>query len=527
MKMQFWTQRVSISKIASTAYFHGQANLDPSKASPLSTRWFIKVVSTLCIRRSQSLTVFKSDYFRDNIDPSVACGVIHHIANGLNNPSLAYNFFCFSRHDLNLTHSKHSFSLLLRSLCRNNLHDYAELVYDYMKSDGNSPKSADFDFLISSFVNSGKISVVEKLLVDKAESCKISPSVSNKFLSLLISKNRVSDAVMFFKGRILRSASFGTDNCSFNIVMRGLCMCSKVDEAFELFDIMSSLNCPPDIVTYNTLINGLCRIGDLNRAHELLRQIRSYCNFSPNVVTYTSLISGYCKSGEMSNVSNLFDEMINCGIKPNLFTYNVIIDGFGKQGDWISALKMYENMVNGGFNPDIVTFTSLIDACSRHGKINDCLKLWDKMNAIKVTPNAFTFSILINALCKENRLSEARDLLSQLGRHKDIIPRPFIYNPVIDGFCKSGNVDEANAIVEEMERKGCVHDKMTFTILILGHCMKGRTVEAIGIYDKMLSRGCLPDNVTLKCLVSCLRKAGMGREAFEIEQNLSNIRVNI
>ncbi|GFP87100.1 pentatricopeptide repeat-containing protein at2g06000 [Phtheirospermum japonicum] len=523
--MQFWAQRVSISKIISTAFFHGQANLDPSKASPSSTRWFIKVVSTLCIRHSQSLAVFKSVYFRYNMDPFVAFGVIHHIANGLNNPNLAFNFFRFSRHDLNITHSKPSFDLLLRSLCQNNLHDSAELAYDYMKSDGISPNSADLDFLISSFANSGKIRVAEKLLIAKAESCKVSPSVSNKFLSLLISKNRVNEAVMFFKSQILSSSSFRPDNCSFNIVMRGLCMSGKVDEAFELLDIMS-LSCLPDIVTYNTLINGLCRIGNVNRAHELLRQIRSHCKCSPNVVTYTSLISGYCKSGEMTNASNLFDEMINCGIKPNLFTYNVIIDGFGKRGDLTLALKMYEKMVNSGSNPDIVTFTSLIDACSRLGEINDCLKLWDEMNAIKVTPNAFTFSILINALCKENRLNEAHELLSQLSRREDIIPRPFIYNPVIDGFCKSGNVDEANVIVEEMERKGCVHDKMTFTILILGHCMKGRTVEAIGIYNKMLSRGCWPDNVTVNCLVSCLRKAGMGREAYEIEQNV-NIHVAV
>lgn len=151
------------------------------------------------------------------------------------------------------------------------------------------------------------------------------------------------------------------------------------------------------------------------------------------------------------------------------------------------------------------------------------MKLWDEMNERKVSPNAFTFSILISALCKENRLNEACDLLRQLDWRKDIIPPPFVYNPVIDGFCKTGNLDEANAIAAEMEAKGCIHDKMTFTILILGHCMKGRTFEAIGIYNKMLSMGCGPDNITIHCLVSCLRKAGMAREAYEIEQNANNV----
>ncbi|KAK6121309.1 hypothetical protein DH2020_044960 [Rehmannia glutinosa] len=502
--MRFRAQRVSISKILSTALFHGQARLESSKASPASTLWFIKVVCTLCIRHSQSFVVFNSDYFREHLDPFVAYVVINHITHRLNNPNLAFSFFRYTRLSLNLIHSESAFDLLLRSLCRMSLHDSAKLVYHYMEADGILPNNALLDFLIASFADAGKFRIAERILIAKAELCNqrgetFSPSRSYVEVTKLC-----------------------PDNCSFNTVMRGLCMSGKVEEAFELFNVMRSFSCLPDIVTYNTLINGLCRVGNVDRAHELLREIQLHSEFSPNVVTYTSVISGYCKSGKMEDAANLFDEMINCGIRPNLFTYNVIIDGFGKIGEVASALKMYEKMVNDGFHPDIVTFTSLIDAHSRLGEMDYCVKLWDEMNERKVSPNAFTFSILINALCKENRLNEARDLLRQLSLRKDIIPQPFIYNPVIDGFCKSGNVDEANEIIAEMEVKGCVHDKVTFTILILGYCMKGRTFEVIGIYKKMLSMGCVPDNITINCLVSCLRKAGMAREAYEIERNASN-----
>ncbi|KAL0357123.1 UNVERIFIED_CONTAM: hypothetical protein Scaly_1398000 [Sesamum calycinum] len=184
---------------------------------------------------------------------------------------------------------------------------------------------------------------------------------------------------------------------------------------------------------------------------------------------------------------------------------------------------MYERMVSCGFHPDVVTFTSLINCYCRRGELEQGMKLWDEMNERKVSPNAFTFSILISSLCKENRLNEARDLLRQLNWREDIVPPPFIYNPVIDGFCKAGNIDEANEIVKQMEMKGCVHDKMTFTILILGHCMKGRMFEAIGMYNKMLSIGCAPDNITISSLISCLRKAGMAREANELQEKASSI----
>ncbi|KAH7655414.1 Pentatricopeptide repeat-containing protein [Dioscorea alata] len=112
-----------------------------------------------------------------------------------------------------------------------------------------------------------------------------------------------------------------------------------------------------------------------------------------------------------------------------------------------------------------------------------------------------------------NRLSEARELLNELNRRKDIVPHAFIYNPVIDGLCKAGKVDEANMTLMEMERKGCSPDKFTYTILIIGHCMKGRMVEAIQLFDRMVTIGCSPDHVTFGSLTSCLLKAAMPDEA--------------
>ncbi|PIN13521.1 hypothetical protein CDL12_13859 [Handroanthus impetiginosus] len=524
--MQIWAHRVSISKAFSAALFHGHARIESSHSSLASTLWFVKVVCTLCVHHSQSLALFDTDYFRENLNPFVGFGVIYHINNRLNNPDLAFSFFRYSRLNLNLIHLESTFDLLLRSLCRMGLHDSAKVVFEYMKADGFLPNSSVLDFLVSSFARAGKFRIAKEILIAKAEFCNekegiVSSFIYNDFLSMLIDKNRVDEAVAFFKGHILRLRSFCPDTCSFNIVMRGLCRVGKVEKAFEFFDVMRSFGCHPDLVSYNTLINGLCRVGKVDRAEELLRQVKVQPGFSPDVVTYTSVISGHCKSGNVDAALTLFDEMTSNGIRPNLFTFNAIIDGFGKKGEVASALTIYKRMANSGFHPDVFTFTSLIDGHCRLGELEQGMKLWDEMNEKKVPPNVFTFSVLISALCKQNRLNVACDLLRQLNRREDIVPPPFIYNPVIDGFCKAGNVDEANAIVAEMETKGCIHDKMTFTILILGHCMKGRMFEAMGLYDKMLSVGCAPDNITISSLISCLRKAGMAREAIEIEQKAS------
>ncbi|XP_027330002.1 pentatricopeptide repeat-containing protein At2g06000-like isoform X2 [Abrus precatorius] len=292
----------------------------------------------------------------------------------------------------------------------------------------------------------------------------------------------------------------------------------EINEAFELFSDMRSFGCFPDIVTYNTLLHGLCRIDEIDRAHDLLKVVCLKCEFAPNVVSYTTVISGYCRLYKMKEASSLFDEMVRSGTKPNAFTFSALVDGFVKAGDMASALGMHKKMLLYGCSPNVVTLTSLIDGYCRVGLVNHGLDLWHEMNARNIPASLYTFSVLISALCKSNRLQEARDLLRLL-KQSNIVPKSFVYNPVIDGYCKSGNIDEANAIVVEMEEK-CKLDKLTFTILIIGHCMKGRMVEAIGIFYKMLGAGCSPDEITIRTLSSCLLKAGMPSEAARIKETL-------
>ncbi|XP_058208610.1 pentatricopeptide repeat-containing protein At2g06000-like [Rhododendron vialii] len=481
--------------------------------------WFVKVVSTLCIQSSTtSLSGFHSDYLRKNLSPSIAFEVIRRLNGYHCNGKLAFDFFQFTRLNLNVTHSIATYNVLLRSLCQMGFHDLAKLVYEYMRADGYLPDSSVLGLLVSSFAHAGSFDFAKELLSHaQLDNVEIRSFVYNNLLTLLVRRNRVQEAVSFF-GCILKSQRYCPDTCTFNIAIQGLCRVGEVEKAFELFNDMGSFSCSPDVVTFNALINGLSRVGEADRGLELLREVQSGNVFSPDVVTYTSVISGYCKLGNMEMASSIYEEMISSGVKPSLITFNVLIDGFGKSGDMSSARSTYEKMLCCGCLPDVVTFTSLIDGYCRSGKVDQGLRLLDEMNGRNLAPNVYTFAILINSLCKKNRINEARDLLRQLRLREDIDPKPFIYNPVIDGLCKAGNVVEANVVVAEMEAKKCNPDKLTYTILIIGHCMKGKMSEAMTIFTKMLEVGCAPDRITVNSFISCLLKAGMPKEAYRIKQ---------
>lgn len=527
--MPLWVKRASrsIAFKSIARCFHGTSHVESHQK--VESLWFIKFVCTLCIRRAEDLTVFGSDYFRKNLNASISFYVIQHLNNNFCKPRLAFEFFQFTRLNLSIIHSVETFNFLLRSFCQKGLLDLAELVFEYINTDGLLLDGPNLNLLVCSLANAGKFNTAKEMLISQAHSSIskgeiINSIVHNKFLSLLVKRNRVDEAVIFFRDHILRLKSFFLDTCSFNIVIHGLCKTGQVDKAFEFFNIMRNFGCLPDTTSYNSLINGLCKLGDVDGALELFRGFHSQPGLSPDVMTYTTIISGLFKLGRRNEAVHLWDDMLRVGIKPNVYTFNVLIHGFGQLGEMVSALNMFKSMYTFSCAPDVITYTNLISGYCHNGEIDQGLKVWDEMYEKRLYPNAHTFSIIIMALCSQNRLNEARDLLSQLRLRNDILPQAFIYNPVIDGFCKAGNLDEANAIVAEMEEKKCNPDNYTFTILIIGHCMKGRMDEAIDVFNKMALVDCSPDKINVNTLVSCLLKAGMADEAYRIKEAVGRMK---
>ncbi|XP_010917211.1 uncharacterized protein [Elaeis guineensis] len=480
-------------------------------ASDAPDLWIAKAIATAFLL-SPSTASSGLAPFLPALSPSVAFAAVRRLPTA----ESALGLFQVTRSAFGVAHSATAYRFLVARLFRSGLHEAALKVFDQMASDGHSPDGPCLEFFANSFAEAGQLDAALKLLARASEfNCRVRCYTFNKFMNLLVGRNRAQDAIFLFREQ-LASQFFTPDTCSFNIIIKGLCRLGDTDGAFEFFKEMRDFGCTPDTVTHNILVDGLCQTQQVDRGHEMLRRIQSDGLCVPNVVTYTSVISGYCKMGKMEEALEVFNEMIELGIRPSRVTYNVLIDGFGKAGDMPSAVSMYERMMVCGCPPDVVTFTSLIDGYSRSEKLDDALRLWNEMGQRGIRPNAYTFAIVISSLCKKNRISEASHFLKELSERRDIVPHAFIYNFVIDVLCKVGNLDEANILLLEMEEKRCSPDKFTFTSLIIGHCMKGRMVEAIGLFHKMVATGCAPDSVTVSSLVSCLLKAGLPNEVNRI-----------
>ena len=98
-------------------------------------------------------------------------------------------------------------------------------------------------------------------------------------------------------------------------------------------------------------------------------------NPSPNIVTYNTLIEVLCRERRVSEALQLLRSLTGAGasedptLKPNIVTYNILVDACGKAGQAEQVEELMGVMRRQGIEPDGITLTALIHAYGRSGMV--------------------------------------------------------------------------------------------------------------------------------------------------------------
>ncbi|CAL4931597.1 unnamed protein product [Urochloa decumbens] len=126
----------------------------------------------------------------------------------------------------------------------------------------------------------------------------VNTPVINRLLNGPCDAKRVGDAMDVL---LRRMPEFGCkpDVLSYSMILKGFCNEKRVEEALDLLHMMADDggggSCPPDVVAYNTVITGFFREGQADKAYGLFLEMLDQ-GVLPTVVTYTTVIDGLCKA---------------------------------------------------------------------------------------------------------------------------------------------------------------------------------------------------------------------------------------
>uniref|UniRef100_A0A7N0UAC8 Pentatricopeptide repeat-containing protein n=1 Tax=Kalanchoe fedtschenkoi TaxID=63787 RepID=A0A7N0UAC8_KALFE len=423
-------------------------------------------------------------------------------------PTKALNFFHWVRKLNAALHDDNSYFFILELLGRSrNLNAARNFLFSIDAKSGGSVKVKDrfFNSLIRSYGKAGLFHESLKLF-QAMKTAGVAPSVVtfNNVLTILLDKGRTNFAHKVFD-EMLATYGVTPDVYTFNILIRGFCVNSMVDEAFHFFKKMARLNCEADVVTYNTIVDGLCRAGKVNIARNVVKGMaRKGGGLSPNVVTYTTLVRGYCKKGAIDEALALFDEMVARGLKPNRVSYNTLIQGLCEA----RRLDEIKGVLDGGdFVPDTCTFNTLMNAHCGAGRVDEAVSVYEKMLELGARPDSASYSVLIRGLCQNRDFSRAEELFDELAEKEILlsedgcVPLAAAYNPMFEHLCANEKTEKAERVFRQLMRRG-VQDPTAFKTLITGRCKEGKFDAAFELLVLMLRRDFVPDAETYDSIIT-------------------------
>ncbi|XP_065022010.1 pentatricopeptide repeat-containing protein At2g01740-like [Musa acuminata AAA Group] len=94
------------------------------------------------------------------------------------------------------------------------------------------------------------------------------------------------------------------------------------DVALKLLCALVSRGFRPDISALNSAVSLLARNGGPRSAQAFVDAAFPVLGCTPDVVTFNSLVDGYCRADDLLGASVILRSMQSCGPRPDVVTYN-------------------------------------------------------------------------------------------------------------------------------------------------------------------------------------------------------------
>lgn len=295
----------------------------------------------------------------------------------------------------------------------------------------------------------------------------------------------------------------GKDIVSWNSMISGFIKGGELKEARQLFDEMPER----DVVSWNTMLDGYVKAGDISAAFRLFEKVPGR-----NVVSWSTMVLGYTKAGDMDMARLLFDKM---PVK-NLVSWTIMISGYAERGFTKEAISLYNDLENAGLKLDDGTVISILAACAKSGLLALGKRVRSSMVAAGFRCSIAVNNALIDMYAKCGCMEKALVVFQGMAE-RDLVS----WNTIIQGLAMHGDGDTALMLFSRMKQEGFQPDKVTF-IGILCACTHMGFVERGLQYFYSMERdyGIAPQIEHYGCLIDLLGRGGRLKEALEVVQNM-------
>ncbi|GER55050.1 pentatricopeptide repeat (PPR) superfamily protein [Striga asiatica] len=362
----------------------------------------------------------------------------------------AFRFFIWAGQKPGFDHDSNTYNAMMNILSKARQFETMAAVFDEMGSKGLLTMET-FTISIKAFAASKErkkaIGIFDQM---RKYNFEVGVETINCLLDALCRAKLAKEAQAIFEKM---EHKFTPNVFTYTILLNGWCRVKNLMEACRVWNEMIEHGLKPDVVTHNTMLDGLLTCGKRSDAIKLFEVMRSNKGPNPNVRSYTILINYLCKHGYMNEAVNYFDDMIKSGCAPDPALYTCLITGFAKQKKMDMVQRLLNDMKEKGCPPDGQMYNALIKMMTRLKMPDDAVKIYKKMIQGGIQPSIHTYNMIMKMY-------------------------------FVMGDCKMGR-----GVWEEMKRRGICPDDNSYTVLVGGLIRLGRSEEACGFLKEMIDKG--------------------------------------
>ncbi|CAI0453925.1 unnamed protein product [Linum tenue] len=302
--------------------------------------------------------------------------------------------------------------------------------------------------------------------------------------------------------RLFRSMD-SRDVVSWNSMIGGLVRAGDLGGARELFDEMPVR----DAISWNTILDAYVKAGKMDEAFELFEKMPER-----NVVSWSTMVSGYSKAGDMQMARMLFDKMPT----KNMVSWTILISGYAQKGLAQDAVSLYSLMEKSRLMLDSGAAVSILAACAESGLLGLGERVHASIARTRLMHHADVSNALLDMYAKCGRLKKAYEVFERMAE-RDVVS----WNCMLQGLAIHGHGDEALKLFSRMKQQGFKPDKFTLVAVLCACTHSGFIDEGLRYFNNMEKEYRIaPDIEHYGCVIDLLGRAGRLNEAIRLVDSM-------
>ncbi|CAN0852550.1 Pentatricopeptide repeat-containing protein At3g13160, mitochondrial [Linum grandiflorum] len=213
--------------------------------------------------------------------------------------------------------------------------------------------------------------------------------------------------------------------------------------ARKLFDEMPSLNCPQTVYSFNALLSACIDCSEFDEFNHIVKELPPKLGITLDVVSYNTIMKGLCKMGALDSAAMVVDQMVEKGVSPSLVTFNTLLNAFYTKERFADGEATWKKMMmDDSVSPDVRSYNARILGLGMENRMEEAEELVNEMGRNGIETDVHSFIAMIKGCVKLDNLEGAKRWYEEIQK-QEIAMNSAVFYTLVPFLCEKGDLQYA------------------------------------------------------------------------------------